>query len=93
MFIPYLSHKHKDKLLDILNLFQTRIRISQAPMLCNKINYGYLCPARTSPGHEPLSLRKVSYKAFVFSVFSRNQEKTKPLTWRRWRSVNSEALQ
>ena len=37
-----------------------------------------------------MSLRKVSYEAFVFSVFSRNQEKTKPLTW--W-SVSSEALQ
>ena len=37
-----------------------------------------------------MSLRKVSYEAFVFSVFSRNQEKTKPLTWR---SVSSEALQ
>ena len=29
-----------------------------------------------------MSLRKVSYKAFVFSVFSRNLGKTKPLTWR-----------
>ena len=29
-----------------------------------------------------MSLRKVSYEAFVFSVFSRNREKTKPLTWR-----------
>ena len=28
-----------------------------------------------------MSLRKVSCEAFVFSVFSRNQEKTKPLTW------------
>ena len=28
-----------------------------------------------------MSLAKVSYEAFVFSVFSRNQEKTKPLTW------------
>ena len=28
------------------------------------------------------SLRKVFYEAFIFSVFSRNQEKTKPLTWR-----------
>ena len=37
-----------------------------------------------------ISLRKVSYEAFVFSVFSRNQEKTKPLTWQ---SVSSEALQ
>ena len=37
-----------------------------------------------------MSLKKVSYEAFVFSVFSRNQEKTKPLTWR---SVSSEALQ
>ena len=27
-----------------------------------------------------MSLRKVSYEAFIFSVFSRNQEKTKPLT-------------
>ena len=36
-----------------------------------------------------ISLRKVSYEAFVFSVFSRNQEKTKPLTWQ---SVSSEAL-
>ena len=26
-------------------------------------------------------LRKVSYEAFVFPVFSRNQGKTKPLTW------------
>ena len=32
-----------------------------------------------SPGHEP---QKVSYEAFVFSVFSRNRKKTKPLTWR-----------
>ena len=37
-----------------------------------------------------MSLRKVSYTAFIFSVFSRNQEKMKPLTWR---SVSSEALQ
>ena len=37
-----------------------------------------------------MSLRKVSYEAFVFSVFSRNQEKTKLLTWL---SVRSEALQ
>ena len=37
-----------------------------------------------------ISHKKVSYEAFVFSVFSRNQEKTKPLTWR---SVSSEALQ
>ena len=29
-----------------------------------------------------ISLRKVSYEAFVFSVFSRNRGKTKPLTWR-----------
>ena len=28
-----------------------------------------------------MSLRKVSCEDFVFSVFSRNQEKTKPLTW------------
>ena len=28
------------------------------------------------------SLRKVFYEAFIFSVFSRNQEKVKPLTWR-----------
>ena len=28
-----------------------------------------------------MRLRKVSYKAFIFSVFSRNQGKTKPLTW------------
>ena len=27
-----------------------------------------------------VSLKKVSYKASVFPVFSRNQEKTKPLT-------------
>ena len=37
-----------------------------------------------------MSLRKVSHKAFIFSVFSRNQEKTKAQTWR---SVSSEALQ
>ena len=37
-----------------------------------------------------MSLRKVSYEAFVFSVFSRKQEKTKPLTCR---SVSSKALQ
>ena len=37
-----------------------------------------------------ISLRKVTYEAFIFSVFSRNQEKTKPLTW--W-SVSSKALQ
>ena len=30
--------------------------------------------ADSSPGHEPLSLRKVYYEAFIFSVFSRNQE-------------------
>ena len=36
-----------------------------------------------------MSLRKVSYEAFVFSVFSRNQGKPKPLSW--W-SVSSEAL-
>ena len=29
-----------------------------------------------------MSLSKVSFEAFVFPVFSRNQEKTKPLTWR-----------
>ena len=29
-----------------------------------------------------MSLRNVSYEAFVFSVFSRNRGKTKPLTWR-----------
>ena len=34
--------------------------------------------------------QRVSEEAFVFSVFSRNQEKTKPLTWR---SVSSKALQ
>ena len=28
-----------------------------------------------------MSLRKVSHKTFVFSVFSRNQGKMKPLTW------------
>ena len=37
-----------------------------------------------------MSLRKVSCEAFVFSVFSRNEEKTKPQTW--W-SVSSKALQ
>ena len=37
-----------------------------------------------------MSLKKVTNEAFVFSVFSRNQEKTKPLTWL---SVSSEALQ
>ena len=37
-----------------------------------------------------MSLRKVSHESFVFSVFSRNQKKTKPPTW--W-SVSSEALQ
>ena len=37
-----------------------------------------------------MSLRKVSYEGFAFSVFPRNQEKTKPLTWL---SVSSEALQ
>ena len=36
-----------------------------------------------------MSLREVSYQAFVFSVFSRNQEKTKPLTW--W-SVSSDQV-
>ena len=35
----------------------------------------YMGPARG------MSLRKVSYEAFVFSVFSRNQEKTKLLIW------------
>ena len=29
-----------------------------------------------------MSPRNVSYEAFVFSVFSRNRGKTKPLTWR-----------
>ena len=29
-----------------------------------------------------MSLRKVSYEAFVFSVFSRNWGKKKPTTWR-----------
>ena len=37
-----------------------------------------------------MSLRKISDEAFVFSVFWRNQEKMKPLTW--W-SVSSDALQ
>ena len=37
-----------------------------------------------------LSLKSVSCEAFSFSVFSKNQEKTKPLTW--W-SVSSEDLQ
>ena len=36
-----------------------------------------------------MSLRKVSYEALVFSVFSRNQKKPKPT----WQSVSSEALQ
>ena len=39
-----------------------------------------------------MSLRKVSYEAFVFPVFSRNQEKTKPLTLLSL-AVISEALQ
>ena len=34
-----------------------------------------------------MSLRKVSDEAFVLSVFSRNQEKTKPLTWLSVRDV------
>ena len=46
--------------------------------------------ARQQPWPLGVSLRKVSYEAFVFSVLSRNQEKTKPLTWQ---SVSSEALQ
>ena len=37
-----------------------------------------------------MNLRKVSYEAFVFSVFSGNQEQTRPLTRK---SVSSEALQ
>ena len=42
---------------------------------------------KASLGHE---LKKVTDKAFVFSVISKNQEKTKPLTWL---SVSSKALQ
>ena len=37
-----------------------------------------------------MSLKIISGEAFVYSVFSRNKEKPKPLTWR---SVSSEALQ
>ena len=36
-----------------------------------------------------MSLTKVSYEAFIFSVFLRNRGKTKPLTWR---SVSSLSL-
>ena len=46
-----------------------------------------LCSVSTALG---MSLREVSHEVFVFSVFSRNQEKMKPLTWR---SVSSEVLQ
>ena len=37
-----------------------------------------------------MNLRKVSYEAFVFSLFLGNQEQTRPLTRK---SVSSEALQ
>ena len=61
--------------------------------LCGRGNGGWFPPALDEDQVDRargMSLRKVSYEAFVFSVFSRNQEKTKPLTWL---SVSSEALQ
>ena len=76
---------------DKLKMFASNNEDFSSPhcLLALPCSWQCLSRHRSMPARS-MSLRKVSHKAFVFSVFSRNHGKTKPPTWR---SVSSEALQ
>ena len=78
LMICWIGYIHwRVQVLSLVNFWQTKLQKF----------FIHFCQQWCARG---MSLRKVSYEALVFSVFSRNQEKTKPLTWQ---SVSSEALQ
>ena len=66
---------------DLCHTFLKRVRFSHVRVFSDSGNVQKRA-TKLATAYEAWALEKSgSYKAFIFSVFSRNQEKTKPQTW------------